>query len=173
MPAWCASRLVQGTPPSTAKSTLKAPGPYRKRRRRESPCPATDHRGCRRSRRVPDRTSSHRSAATATPFRSAHPVSILPPSSPSTPARALMIDLRTPRRDRPAVPVSGGDDAETNRRGHRIVKRPKCMCRNTTEQCPRTLCAEHPGQRRGGKHRGQPEPGQRRADVWAPAAADP
>ena len=41
------------------------------------------------------------------------------------------------------------------------MQRPKGMCRNTTEQCPRPLCSEDPGERRRGEHRGQPEPGQR------------
>ena len=39
VPASCASRLVQGTPPFTAKSTLNAPGPYRKRRKARATLP--------------------------------------------------------------------------------------------------------------------------------------
>jgi hypothetical protein len=84
----------------------------------------------------------------------------LPPRSPNTAAKALVIDCE-PRSDRPAEAVSGGVDAETDRRRHGVVKRSKRMCRDPTEQCPRRLCSEHPGECRGGQDRGQPEPGQR------------
>jgi len=40
------------------------------------------------------------------------------------------------------------------------VQRPEGMCRNTSEQRPSFLGAEHPGERGRGKHGGRTEPGQ-------------
>ena len=81
--------------------------------------------------------------------------------------------LRPARGDRPAVAVARGDDAQPDRRGHRVVQRPKGMRRNTSEQCPGLRGAEPPGERGGGQHGGRAEPGQRQRMVRAPAAAGP
>ena len=89
------------------------------------------------------------------------PVSILPPSSPSSDSQRVGDRLRPACRDRPAVPMACGDDAKPDRRGHRVVQRAKGMRRNTAEQRPRPLGAEEPGERRGRKNGRHAEPGQR------------
>ena len=48
--------------------------------------------------------------------------------------------------DGPAVPVSGGDDAQRDGGGERVVQRPECMRRHAAEQCPTALGAEQPGE---------------------------
>ena len=53
--------------------------------------------------------------------------------------------LRPAGRDRPAVPVAGGEDAQPDRRGHRVVQRPEGVRRNAAEQRPRLGRCGTPG----------------------------
>ena len=48
------------------------------------------------------------------------------------------------------------------------MQRPEGMGRNTSEQCPALLGAEHPGERGPGQHRGGTEPGQLQRMVREP-----
>jgi len=87
------------------------------------------------------------------------PVSILPPRSSSSAASALVMDAEA-GGDGPAVAMSGGEDAEPDRRGHRVVQRPKGMGRNTSEQCLGLVRTKPPSQGRRGEHGRRTEPGQ-------------
>ena len=72
------------------------------------------------------------------------PVSILPPRSVEQRGQRVGDRARSAGRDRPAVPVAGGEDAEPDRGGQRPVQRPEGVRRDAAEQRPRLLGAEQP-----------------------------
>src|SRR6478752_977807 len=149
VPARRAAGLIHGTPPSTAKSTLKAPGPCLNRRK----APAI-RRG-RRSPRMRATASGARSNIVTSAGGNCEavsirvPVSILPPRSESSAANALVIDCEPP--------------AATGHpwRCHGVVQRPKGVRRNASEQCPSFRAAKPPGQGGCGQCGGGAEAGQR------------
>ena len=145
MPARRASGLVHGTPPSTAKSTLNAPGPRRNRvkaRAIRARQPVAQDVGHRRRGQI-----EHRDVGRRQLRRRLDPDAGLDLAAQIAQQRRHRVGdrLRSARRHRPAVPVAGGDDAQPDRRGHRVVQRPEGMCRNASEQRPRRSGAEQPG----------------------------
>ena len=57
--------------------------------------------------------------------------------------------------------MSRGENAQADRRCHRVVQRPKGVRRNTSEQCPSLRAAKPPGKGGCGQHGGRAKPGQR------------
>ena len=139
-PARRASGLVHGTPPSTAKSTLNAPGPVAVPAvGARDPAPAAGRRGCRRPRRGPGRAWRRRPAAVVTPPRPWTPVSILPPRSASSAASASVIDRDPPSATGHPWRWPAARMPMPDRRGHRVVQGPEGVRGDPAEQGPRLV----------------------------------